>query len=241
MHAMQGIPVYDADKNEVGISRKAATQAVVQTAISRVGESSLFPSSLHIRCCCAREDVSFLFRGCEEEGEALYQGAGRRAAVTALRSARGRHLFPFSRKAGHSYEEKATERRFRLPCGCPFSSVLPLPVLLLPYPIMSAFNALLPLTRTNAFIKVRLFCQISSLPFFALSLSMVLLEGRPAAVSSRHSGSCSCGLVRTLPVKDEERRGSGGGGIQTMETSTSDASPNQLRISGPRDHAGEAA
>ncbi|PHJ18491.1 tricarboxylate carrier protein [Cystoisospora suis] len=64
----KGIPVYDADKTEVGISRKAATQAVIQTAISRV--------------------------------------------------------------------------------------VLPLPVLLLPYPVMSVFNVLLPLTRTNTFIKV---------------------------------------------------------------------------------------
>ncbi|PFH34752.1 tricarboxylate carrier protein [Besnoitia besnoiti] len=64
----KGIPVYDADKMEVGVSKNAALQAVVQTAISRV--------------------------------------------------------------------------------------VLPLPVLLLPYPIMSVFNALLPITRTNAFLKV---------------------------------------------------------------------------------------
>ncbi|ESS30629.1 tricarboxylate carrier protein [Toxoplasma gondii GAB2-2007-GAL-DOM2] len=64
----KGIPVYDADKTQVGISKKAATQAVINTGISRV--------------------------------------------------------------------------------------VLPIPALLLPYPVMSVFNALLPITRTNAFIRV---------------------------------------------------------------------------------------
>ncbi|CBZ51644.1 putative tricarboxylate carrier [Neospora caninum Liverpool] len=64
----KGIPVYDADKTQVGISKKAATQAVVQTGVSRV--------------------------------------------------------------------------------------VLPVPALLLPYPVMSVFNALLPITRTNAFVRV---------------------------------------------------------------------------------------